>query len=85
MAPSFLGAQHLTLRNFDRHVYKAGTQNWSIAQGSDGRMLFGNALGLLTFDGGQWNIYPIRVCTGWIRFDCKFIRNRTRFRYAARK
>ena len=58
MAPSFLGAQHLTLRNFDRHVYKAGTQNWSIAQGSDGRMLFGNALGLLTFDGGQWNIYP---------------------------
>ncbi|WP_081778404.1 triple tyrosine motif-containing protein [Xylanibacter brevis] len=58
LAPSPLGAQHLTLRNFDRHAYHAGTQNWSIAQGADGRMLFGNALGLLTFDGGQWNVYP---------------------------
>lgn len=52
-------AQQMTLRNFDRSTYHGGTQNWSITQGADGRMLFGNNHGLLTFDSDRWNLYPI--------------------------
>ena len=52
-------AQHLTLRNFTNVEYNSGTQNWSISQGSDGRMLFANDNGMLTFDSDKWMTYPL--------------------------
>ncbi len=46
--------------NYTRHVYKAGTQNWSIQQHDNGWIYVANNKGLLEFDGVEWNTYPIR-------------------------
>jgi ligand-binding sensor domain-containing protein len=51
--------QQLILRNFARSDYNSGTQNWAVNQTADGRMLFANSRGLLTFDGDQWNTYYV--------------------------
>ena len=47
------------IRNFSKHDYKAGTQNWAIAQDGRGFMYFGNNEGLLVFDGVQWELYKM--------------------------
>lgn len=47
------------VRNFAKQKYNADTQNWDIAQYSDGRMVFANKRGLLLFDGSRWNLYPL--------------------------
>lgn len=39
--------------------YKAGMQNWDVAQDQQGIMYFGNNEGLLTFNGRFWNTYPL--------------------------
>ena len=44
------------IRNFPRRDYKAGTQNWGIAQDQKGFMYFANNEGLLTFDGVSWHL-----------------------------
>ena len=36
-----------------------GGQNWAVAEDDMGRLFFGNSDGVLTFDGGHWNIIPI--------------------------
>ena len=46
--------------NHDRAQYKAGFQNWMIAQAENGWMYFGNSEGLLEFDGVNWTLYPIK-------------------------
>lgn len=45
--------------NFPKHLYKAGTQNWDIAQDRHGILFFANNEGLLQFDGSFWTCYPI--------------------------
>lgn len=45
------------IRNFSKHDYKAGTQNWAIAQDLKGFMYFANNEGLLVYDGDQWELY----------------------------
>lgn len=52
-------AQHPKLRNFTNLEYNSGTQNWAISQGSDGRILFANNNGMLTFDSDKWITHPI--------------------------
>ena len=47
------------IRNFTKKIYAASPQNWQIGQRSDGMMLFANNLGLLTFTGNSWDLYPI--------------------------
>ena len=47
------------IANYSRHTYKAGTQNWNIAQHSNGWIYIANNKGLLEYDGVQWNTYPI--------------------------
>lgn len=47
------------IRNFTKKIYAASPQNWQIAQRQDGMMLFANNLGLLTFNGNSWDLYPI--------------------------
>lgn len=44
--------------NYSVNDYKAGNQNWSVAQGKDGKIYFGNNRGLLVHDGTRWKLYP---------------------------
>jgi ligand-binding sensor domain-containing protein/DNA-binding CsgD family transcriptional regulator len=47
------------IRNFPKREYKAGTQNWSIAQDQRGFMYFANNEGLVVFDGVVWHLYKM--------------------------
>lgn len=47
------------VRNFERSDYQGGFQTWSIAQGDNGMMYFGNNNGLLEYDGINWILYPL--------------------------
>ncbi|HZL08803.1 MAG TPA: triple tyrosine motif-containing protein [Prolixibacteraceae bacterium] len=47
------------IHNYQKKEYKAGTQNWSIAQDKKGFMYFGNNDGLLVFDGVSWQLHRI--------------------------
>jgi ligand-binding sensor domain-containing protein/DNA-binding CsgD family transcriptional regulator len=47
------------IRNFSRLEYRAGTQNWDIAQDLKGFMYFANNEGLLVFDGVKWELYKM--------------------------
>ena len=44
---------------FTKKDYNASNQNWSVAQGKDGILYFGNNKGLLEFDGSMWQTYKI--------------------------
>ncbi|MCE2822726.1 MAG: hypothetical protein LW693_09910 [Saprospiraceae bacterium] len=62
--PQFADAQGVNLgvppvMNFTRQVFRAGTQMWDIAQGSNGVVWFANNDGLLEFDGAHWRLYKI--------------------------
>lgn len=46
-------------RNYSRHDYSGGTQNWGIAQEHLGKMYFANNMGLLEYDGTNWKRYPL--------------------------
>lgn len=45
--------------NFDKHSYKAGSQNWAIVQDENGFIYAGNNEGLLTFDGTFWKKHQL--------------------------
>jgi len=47
------------VQNYPKSVYLAGNQNWSVVKGKDGVMYFGNAQGLLTYDGKYWQQYQM--------------------------
>lgn len=47
------------ISNYDAETYKAGIQNWDIAQNANGLLYVANNLGLLEFDGKTWHRYPI--------------------------
>ena len=47
------------VRYYSLKEYKAGNQNWSVAQGWDGVMYFGNTNGLLSYDGYHWALTNI--------------------------
>ncbi|RYG15320.1 MAG: transcriptional regulator, partial [Chitinophagaceae bacterium] len=47
------------VQNYPKSAYLSGNQNWSIAKDKDGVMYFGNAEGLLTFDGKYWQQYKM--------------------------
>lgn len=46
------------IENYSVSDYRAGNQNWSVVQGEDGSIYFGNNRGLLIFDGVRWRLYP---------------------------
>ncbi len=48
------------VRNFNTLDYKAGIQNWSIAQDARGMMYIANNLGLLEYDGNHWELFPVK-------------------------
>jgi DNA-binding CsgD family transcriptional regulator len=47
------------IQNYSKSVYLSGNQNWSIAKGKNGMMYYGNAKGLLTYDGKYWQTYEL--------------------------
>jgi len=47
------------IRNFSKHDYRAGTQNWAVSQDKKGYMYFANNEGLLVFDGIRWQLYEM--------------------------
>lgn len=52
-----IGAPYI--ENYPKSTYSSGNQNWAIAKGKNGIMYFGNAEGLLTFDGRYWQKYKM--------------------------
>jgi Y_Y_Y domain./Bacterial regulatory proteins, luxR family. len=46
----------ISVTNFSRSDYQAGTQNWAIEQDERGIVYFANNKGLLTFDGTHWQV-----------------------------
>jgi DNA-binding CsgD family transcriptional regulator len=47
------------VQNYPKSVYLSGNQNWSIAKDKHGIMYFGNAQGLLSYDGKYWQQYKM--------------------------
>lgn len=47
------------IQNYTKAIYQAGNQNWSVAQGKNGVMYYGNSNGLLAFDGNSWQLYQM--------------------------
>ncbi|WP_316791437.1 two-component regulator propeller domain-containing protein [Pedobacter frigoris] len=47
------------IQNYPKSVYLSGNQNWSITKDKNGIMYFGNAQGLLTYDGRYWQQYQM--------------------------
>lgn len=47
------------VQNFHKSTYTAGNQNWSIAKNEKGIMYFGNAGGLMSYDGKYWQKHPL--------------------------
>ena len=47
------------IQNYPKSVYTSGNQNWSVAKDKNGMMYFGNAEGLLTYDGRYWQQYKM--------------------------
>lgn len=47
------------VQNYPKSTYLSGNQNWSIAKDKKGIMYFGNAEGLLVFDGKYWQQYKM--------------------------
>lgn len=45
--------------NYTTSNYKAGNQNWAIAQDKNGIIYFGNNNGLLSFDGTNWKLHTL--------------------------
>ena len=45
------------VQNYTKAQYQSGNQNWSITKDEHGIMYFGNAEGLLSFDGKYWQLY----------------------------
>jgi DNA-binding CsgD family transcriptional regulator len=42
------------VQNYPKTIYQSGNQNWSVTRDEHGIMYFGNAEGLLAFDGKYW-------------------------------
>uniref|UniRef100_UPI0032166A54 ligand-binding sensor domain-containing protein n=1 Tax=uncultured Draconibacterium sp. TaxID=1573823 RepID=UPI0032166A54 len=53
----FIGTPNI--QNYSKTVYKAGTQNWDIAEDKNGFMYFANNDGVLVFDGFHWELIEV--------------------------
>ncbi len=47
------------IRNYSPKEYSASSGNWVIAQDQRGVMYFGNAEGVLEYDGNNWKLFPV--------------------------
>ncbi|MBL4654702.1 MAG: SpoIIE family protein phosphatase [Bacteroidia bacterium] len=51
------------LRNYLPKDYEGENQNWTIVQDKRGIMYFGNAYGVLEYDGANWRTIPLANCS----------------------
>ncbi len=47
------------VQSYSRDIYQAGTQNWNACLAFDNKIAWCNNDGLLTFDGQNWDTYPV--------------------------
>ena len=47
------------VQNYTKALYQSGNQNWSITEDEHGVMYFGNADGLLSYDGRYWQLHQM--------------------------
>jgi len=47
------------VQNYSKALYQSGNQNWSITKDEHGIMYFGNADGLLSYDGKYWQLHTM--------------------------
>jgi DNA-binding CsgD family transcriptional regulator len=47
------------IQNYPKGIYGSGNQNWSVTQDKNGVMYYGNAEGLLVYDGRYWQQYTM--------------------------
>ncbi|WP_316842103.1 triple tyrosine motif-containing protein [Pedobacter gandavensis] len=47
------------VQNYPKSLYLSGNQNWSITKDKNGVLYFGNAQGLLSYDGKYWQQYKL--------------------------
>lgn len=47
------------VQNYLKSEYLSGNQNWAVAKDAKGVMYFGNAEGLLSYDGGYWQLHKM--------------------------
>lgn len=47
------------VQNYTKALYQSGNQNWSITKDERGIMYFGNADGLLSYDGKYWQLHKM--------------------------
>ncbi|CAM3643567.1 triple tyrosine motif-containing protein [Mucilaginibacter galii] len=47
------------IQNYPKSTYGSGNQNWSVTQDKNGIMYYGNAEGLLVYDGRYWQQYTM--------------------------
>jgi len=47
------------VQNYTKALYQSGNQNWSITKDEHGIMYFGNADGLLSYDGKYWQLHQM--------------------------
>ncbi|TZF83156.1 transcriptional regulator [Pedobacter sp. BS3] len=61
------------VQNYTKAVYQSGNQNWSVSKDERGVLYFGNAEGLLSFDGRYWQLYkmPNRLIVRAVAADGK--------------
>lgn len=56
---SIKGEGFAPVRNFTRHNYNAGSQNWGVTQDALGRLYFANRDGMLKYDGVRWTLHRL--------------------------
>lgn len=61
------------VQNYTKSLYQSGNQNWSVTKDERGVMYFGNAEGLLSFDGRHWQLHemPNRLIVRAVAADGK--------------
>ncbi len=47
------------IKNYKPNDFGASTENWAVAQDKRGVMYFGNATGVLEYDGDNWKLIPV--------------------------
>jgi ligand-binding sensor domain-containing protein/DNA-binding CsgD family transcriptional regulator len=47
------------VKHYNKADYKAANQNWAVAQSDNGMLYFGNNMGLLRYDGKEWELFTL--------------------------
>lgn len=54
-----IGQELPPVLNFDPNDYRAGNQNWMVSRAENGNVYIANSMGLLEYNGAEWELYPV--------------------------